>query len=237
MNKARINNYLPPDAEAQNQLNRIAGNLLFVGRDKKSFAVTSCHDGEGKSTTAVQLAYTLVREGYRVVLIDAVPNGSSPFGYMAAEHEEENRLNITDYLYGKGNLSDLLYLTDVRGFFVFPLRFYLSDRIMPPNPKLFADILDCLSKIFDFILVDTPSAGQMIDASTIAYACDGIVLVVKYKSTKKKDVAEVVRQLERSGTPILGCVINKVKFDSTISKKRYRLLRTPLSKRIFHHKS
>ena len=102
---------------------------------------------------------------------------------------------------------------------------------MPADPALFSDLLASLSGSFDFIIVDTPSAGRTIDAVNIANACDGIILVVKYRSTKKKDIREVVCQLEKSGTPILGCVINKVRFDSIISRKRYRFLRTSLSGR------
>ncbi len=225
MNRVQIGDFLPANTDAQNLLDQIAANLLFLGRDKRAIAVTSCHDGEGKTTLAVQLAYTLAREGNKVVVVDAASDGSTPFGYNLAEHDENYRKNIPVFATGKYDLSDRCYSTEVSGLFLFPMKAYASANSVSANSKLFSDLLGSLADSFDFIIVDTPSAGQKIDAVTIANACDGIVLVVKYKSTRKKDVREIVHQLEKAGTPILGCIINEVKLDCMASRKRYRFLR------------
>ena len=229
MNRVQIEKFLPADAGAQNLLNRIAANLHFLCGDKKSIAFTSCHDREGKSTLAVQLAYTLAREGNTVILVDAVLDASSAFGSLNAEQDKDSGKNIPDYLKGKYLLSDMYYATEVSNLYLFPLKAYVSDCSAPMNPKQIADLLASLAKSCDFIIVDTPSAGQMSDAAMIASACDGIALVVRYRKTKKKEVREIVRQLEKTGTPILGCIINRVKFDCTVSRKRYRFLRSSLS--------
>lgn len=230
MNRVQIDEFLPADPGAQDLMNRITANLLFQCTDKKSIAVTSCHAREGKSRLAVQLAYTLAMEGHKVILVDAVAAEASAFRYLTGEQDKESGKNIPDYLKGKYPLSDLYYETEVSNLQVFPLKAYGSDASVPMNPKLLSELLASLAKAYDFIIVDTPAAGQESDAAMIASACDGIVLVVRYRKTKKKEVREIVSQLEKTGTPILGCILNRVKFDCTLSRKRYRLLRKSLSK-------
>lgn len=246
MNKIQIGQLLPPNQTEQNMLNTISGNLLFAGRDKKSIAVTSCHDGDGKSTVAIQLAYSITQEGNKVIVVDAALCGSSLIDYTAAESDHEKKKTFTGYLNGECKLSDIVYTTDVSNLYIIPRTKFFYDNSIPIdfaseclpsfNMVSFSNLIDDLTQTYDYIIVDTPSAGKTIEATKIASVCDGIVFVAKYKKTKKKDITEVVRQLEKSGKPIIGCVINQVKFDSIISRKRYRFLRTPLIRRIFRRK-
>ena len=70
------------------------------------------------------------------------------------------------------------------------------------------------------VLIDAPPVGVVIDAAEIASGCDAAVLVLQYNKTRLREVAECKRQLEQSGTPVLGCIINRVTFNG-ISEKRY----------------
>lgn len=246
MSKIQIGQHLPLNQIEQNMMNTISGNLLFAGRDKKSIAVTSCHDGEGKSTVAIQLAYSLTQEGNKVIIVDAALCSSSLLDHTAAESDHEKKNTFTGYLNDECKLSDIVYTTDVSNLYIIPRTKFLNDYSVPIgfvseclpsfNTVSLSNLIDDLAQTYDYIIVDTPSAGKTIDAAKIASVCDGIIFVAKYKKTKKKDIAEVVRQLEKSGKPILGCVINQVKFDSIISRKRYRFLRTPFNRRIFRRK-
>lgn len=246
MSKIQIGYLLPPNQTGQNMMNTISGNLLFAGRDKKSIAVTSCHDGEGKSTVAIQLAYSLTQEGNKVIVVDAALCSSSLLDYTAAESDHAKKKTFTGYLNDECKLSDIVYTTDVSNLYIIPRTKFFIDNSVPIgfvseclpsfNTVSLSNLIDDLTQTYDYIIVDTPSAGTTIDAAKIASVCDGIIFVAKYKKTKKKDIAEVVRQLEKSGKPILGCVINQVKFDSIISRKRYRFLRIPFIRRIFRRK-
>ena len=71
------------------------------------------------------------------------------------------------------------------------------------------------------ILVDTPPIGAVVDAAEIAKRCDGSVLVVNYNNTRRRELLESKRQMEQSGCPILGCILNKVTFDTLSAKKYY----------------
>ena len=59
----------------------------------------------------------------------------------------------------------------------------------------------------------------MVDAAEIAKRCDGAVLVVNYNATRRRELVEAKRQMEQSGCPIIGCIINKVTFDTLSAKK------------------
>lgn len=232
MKLIQIENLPSYDASEQNQINTICSNLLFGIRDKKSIVVTSCHDSEGKTYTTMRIALSLVKEGYKVALIDA-DLSSSPSYYKA----DSDIQTLTDYNSGGCKLSDIVYNTDVCNLYLIPH----SDKVplfaAPINTAMFSAMLEELKPNHDFILIDTPSAACSIDAAKIASVSDGIIFVVAYNSTKKKDLAETVEQLHKSGCPILGCIINKLKFNSIISRKRYRLMRTSFLKRVFKRKN
>ena len=71
------------------------------------------------------------------------------------------------------------------------------------------------------ILIDTPPIGLVVDAAEIAKRCDGSVLVVNYNTTRRCELIEAKHQMEQSGCPILGCILNKVTFDTLSAKKYY----------------
>lgn len=209
------------DTSEQNQINTICSNLLFGSGDKKSIVVTSCHEKEGKTYAAIRLALFLVKEGYKVTLVDA-DLSSSPDYYSVVSDVK----TLTDYNSGECKLSDIVYKTDLSNLYLIPH----SDKVplftATINTTLFSALLEELKQSNDFIIIDTPAAAHFIDAAKIASVSDGIVLVAEYNSTKKKDLAETVEQLRKSGCPILGCIINKLKFNSIISRKRYRFMKT-----------
>ena len=62
---------------------------------------------------------------------------------------------------------------------------------------------------------------MVIDAAQIAKHCDGVVFAVEFNSTRRHELKEARHQIEQSGCPILGCVINKVSFDSYSAKRYY----------------
>ena len=62
---------------------------------------------------------------------------------------------------------------------------------------------------------------MVIDAAEIGRRCDGCVLIVNYNTTRRRELVEAKNQMEQSGCPVLGCVINKVTFDTLSAKKYY----------------
>ena len=71
-------------------------------------------------------------------------------------------------------------------------------------------MLNVMREAFDYIIIDTPPLGSVIDAAVVAKRCDGTVLVVESNAVNYRFVQRVKEQLDKSGSRILGVVLNKV---------------------------
>ena len=88
------------------------------------------------------------------------------------------------------------------------------------SPKL-RELLDFLADNVDYVIVDAPPVGAVIDAAQIAKSCDGTLIVVNYNQVRRQELIDVRDQLEQTGCPILGTVMNQVKFDNYLGRKYY----------------
>ena len=77
-------------------------------------------------------------------------------------------------------------------------------------------MIDTLRKYFDYVIVDTAPIGMVIDAAIITQKCDASILVTAAGETKRRDVIKAKEQLEQTGTPFLGVIINK--FNTEVEK-------------------
>ena len=182
-------------------------NLLFCGRDVQIIAVTSHWENEGKTTVALNLAKSLTELGKRVLVIDADMRKS----VMAARHTKaKNPAGLSEILTGIVKLSDGLYTTQYEN-----LHMIFSGKY-PPNPvellggKYFPMLLEETRKVYDYVIVDTPPLGQVIDAAVLAPFCDGTLLVMESHLIRQKYAKSLINQLNKSGSKILGVVRNNI---------------------------
>lgn len=192
-------------------------NMQFCGQDTKAIVITSCGENEGKSTIALQLAASLADLGKQVLLIDADMRKS----VMAGRNTSARRpVGLSEVLNGMVRLKDsLCRVGDTSLHILFAGQY-------PPNPvellsgEYFSILLEEARKVYDYIIVDTPPLGLVIDAAVIAPRCDGTMLVVDTGSVRYGRAREVVDQLQKGGCKILGAVLNNVR--KTNSAYKYR---------------
>lgn len=183
-------------------------NIQFCGKDKKVIAITSCTPNEGKSSVSMQLAASLAEAGKKTLLIDADLRKSVLMGRTDTSGQEIQ--GLTHYLAGQSNLTDVICATEVKNFHM------IYSGPFPPNPaellggKTFKNMLGTLRDIYDYIIVDTPPLGSVIDSAIIAGSCDGAIMVIESGAISYRFAQEVKDQLEKSNCPILGAVLNKV---------------------------
>ncbi len=128
---------------------------------------------------------------------------------------------LTHYLSGLNSIDEIIYGANVEN-----LHMIFSGQI-PPNPsellnsKGFSDLIETFREEYDYIFIDTPPLGLVIDAAIIAKNCDGMALVVEYNSISYKFAQSVVAQLEKTETRILGVVLNKVDTSETSYYGKY----------------
>lgn len=220
MKKAYIRKQFPLDYAGEEALNAICTNLAFLGRDMRKIVMTSNTQGEGKSWMTMQIAQNMARRGRQVALVDADLRRSFLVQRYQIEMEGEGQ-GIAHFLSGQCDLNDVIYQTDVEGVFVIPAGCDVVNPVGLIDSPFFEQMLTALADAFDLVIVDAPPVGMVIDAAEIAAFCDGSIIVTEYAKTRIRDVAECKRQMERSGKPVLGCIINKVHFDDISSKKYY----------------
>lgn len=183
-------------------------NLQFSGKNNKCILVTSTQAGEGKSTISFHLAVELAKAGKRVLLIDADMRRSS---YLTTYSIEEKVNGLSQYLSGQvEKLNDLVCRTNYEN-----LHMILSGPYAP-NPtemlgnETFEGIIKATRQVYDYVIVDAPPLGPIIDAAVIGQYCDGAVMVVENNAVSYRACQKAKYQLEKSGCHWLGAVLNKV---------------------------
>jgi len=169
--------------------------------------LTSSTPDEGKSTVSLGLAAALAEGGKRVLFVDADLRKSVLIGRHRVTQEVRG---LSHYLSGQAALDDIICNTQEKGLHV------IFAGIVPPNPSellgqdKFAHMIESVKKEYDYIIIDAPPLGSVIDAAVIAKVCDASVLVIAANAVSYKFVRTVKDQLEKTGCPILGVVLNKV---------------------------
>ena len=183
-------------------------NIRFALREKgcKRFCITSAMSGEGKSITVLNLAISIAETGKKVLLIDAdmrrpalvrllVEKGTPGLSNVLAGIAEEEEA-IRKELYP--NL-DVMFSGDT-----------------PPNPsellssERMQKMVERLSLVYDYILIDTPPAGVVADACIVANLLDGVLLLVRQGRSRRDALAHAVNQLNLTNAKLLGVVLNGV---------------------------
>ena len=194
MQKVNLNNIEKLDFRSRESYKTLRTNLEFAGKRRKVIAVTSCTPNEGKTSVSFQLALSMAESGKRVMLVDADLRKSvlrSIYKVSAA------RYGLSHYLSGQASLSEVLCETNVPDFYA------VFAGPVPPNPsellgsEAFGLLLEYLRGEYDYVVVDTPPLGSVIDSAVIAKQCDGAVLVIESGAVSYKFAQSVKDQLDR----------------------------------------
>lgn len=179
--------------------------------------VTSSMRGEGKSTTAINLAYVLAEKKNKVLLID----GDLRLPSIAKKMEIEEKSGLTSLLIGKGaNLNEFKSK-------ILPNWYILPVGETPPNPselissRRMATIIKDLREYFDYIIIDLPPVNLVSDAVAVSSMITGMILVIREEYATKREVENCVRQLKLSNVNVLGCVMNAATSESRSYRKKY----------------
>lgn len=188
-------------------------NLMFMlgNRDKKckTVAFTSSFMAEGKSTSCINLAITFAQTGSKVLIIDAdmrKPKVNRAFNVA-------NAPGLSDKL--SGFADECIYEISKDNLYV------MTAGTIPPNPaELLAsenmeNLIAELEEKFDYVFIDTPPVGLVTDAVIIANRVMGTIIVSRQNITTKDYLRDTVETLERTGTKILGIILNDVNYEKS----------------------
>ncbi len=176
------------------------------GHPPKTLLVTSSQAGEGKTTTAINIAITLSQTGGKVVLLDCDMRNPRVHRIMGVE----NSAGMSTYLSGNSDLSTLIQQTDIPNLFI------VSAGRIPPNPaELLGSTrmkqgLALLDEYFEHIVIDSPPVLSVTDARILGSMVDGVVLVIKGGETPKEAVQRTKRLLQEVHAHVIGTLLNNV---------------------------
>jgi protein-tyrosine kinase len=189
-------------------------NVMFsVSANKgKVIGITSAVSGEGKSTTALNLAITFAETGSRVILIDADMRRPNIKRIMGVEAES----GLAEVLARFSPLEDAIQTSPFKNLDI------LYSGATPPNPvellgsKAMETLIEAFKGYYDYIFIDTPPVIVVTDATVLAKLLDGIILVVRENASKRDEVLYAVSKLQFVGAKVIGTVLN----DKTFHAKR-----------------
>lgn len=192
-------------AESYRQLRT---NLQFVNVDKsiKILAVTSSVAGEGKSSTATNIAVTFAEADKRVLLIEGDLRRPRVADYLGLD----GSVGLTNVLAGHVPVEIALQVWGRAGLAVLP------SGSSPPNPsellssKAFDELLTTMTSIFDLVIIDTPPLLAVTDGAIAAARADGAILVVRHGRTTKSELTAAVAALNAVDARLFGSVLNMV---------------------------
>lgn len=207
-NKRPIITDINPKSPISEAYRTLRTNIDFSSIDEqlKVIMLTSAGPGEGKSTTATNLAVAFAQSDRKVLIIDAdLRKPTMHHTFMTT-----NRWGLTNILTGQSRPAEVIVETYIPNLSLLP------SGPIPPNPseilasKRMTAFLDEMRTEYDVVVIDTPPALAVTDAQIVSTRCDGVIMVINSGKVKREMAQKVKSNLEHVKARILGVVLNNV---------------------------
>jgi receptor protein-tyrosine kinase len=170
----------------------------------RTVMITSAHPGEGKTTTALNLARALAAAKEKTVVVELDLRAPRIEGYLGLSSAR----GMSDYLAGTCGLREIVLETQIPNLSVLPAGPPLTDSWSDIDTAQWASLFADLSAEYRYVIIDTPPVLSISDALTIAPHTDGVILVIWAGRTPRKAVVEAESQISFVGGKILGFILN-----------------------------
>ncbi len=197
-----------PVAEAYRALRT---NITFSAPDRrpKTLVFTSAMPGDGKSTTASNLAITLAQQDVRLLLIDT----DMRRGTLHEQFTMEREPGLSDVVRGRTPFEQARQTVTLdQG----PAFDFLATGSLPPNPaellgsERLKALLEGWKERYEMVIMDAPPLNVVTDAAILGTQSDGVVLVARSGVTDRAAISFALEQLHNVRAPVLGTVLNDV---------------------------
>lgn len=199
--------YINPHGSISEQYRTIRNNIHYAANGSKvrSLLVTSPSEGEGKSTTTVNLAVCMAQRGDRVLIIDV--HFRNPI--INKIFNVQTSPGLSNVLGQQLEIRDAIYNTEVEGLDILPSgqRFYNSTELL--DSQLMVDVMAFAAEHYDMVLLDCPAVLGVPDTNALVSKCDGVLLIIKSGKTQQELALEAKRALQFAKANILGVILNK----------------------------
>ena len=196
-----------PKSIAAESYRTLRTSIQYSSFDKEIqvIVITSAEPGEGKSTTAGNLALALAQDGKNVILIDCDLRKPS----LHKRFKLSNTIGLSEVLIGNQKAGEAAQMHNEN-------LVVLTSGKVPPNPsemlasKAMTNLIENLKDNFDYIILDSAPVQVVTDSQILSTKADGTILVVKAQKTKRDSVKNAIGLLKKVNANILGTVLNGV---------------------------
>ena len=193
---------------AQEAYKSLRASVRFAlrGSGCKRISMTSAMANEGKSITILNLSISLAMDGQKVLLIDADMRRPSQARMLV----EKAAPGLSNVLAGMVTPEEAIRKEQ------YPNLDMLFSGDVPPNPSellgsdKMKELIQEMSKRYDYILVDTPPINLVSDAAIVTNLLDGVLLLVRQGRSRKDELKKAISNLELTGIKPMGIVLNGV---------------------------
>lgn len=186
---------------------KIAAELHAAIEKNKVIGITSTLPGEGKSTIACNLAELMADAGKRVILIDADLRKPRLIGCL----EPEPTVGLLELLGGKTQLQQVVRFDAETGLAMLPsiVDVHLAHTDEVVSSDAFRRLVEQLRERYDYIIIDLPPLGPVIDVRAATQSVDSFILVVEWGRTRVNVVQRCLNSAPEVHDRLLGVVLNK----------------------------
>lgn len=204
-------------------------NIRFMAspQDKHIMLITSARPGEGKSTTATNIATSYAQMGLKVLLVDADIRNSS----LHRKLNISNKLGLSHYLKAEVDLVGITQpVKKIQGLYAITAGAYSSDPVSLLSHERMSYLTTQAASIFDYVIIDAPPIEGFADTLILSSLASSTIIVAKENSIESKRTHHILKQLARVKNNVLGFLLVDVKKTNINSKYYSRYQRKPAKK-------
>ncbi len=199
--------YLHPVSHIAEQYRTIRNNIQYAS-DKRSICtlmLTSPSSGEGKSTSAVNLAISMAQRGERVLLIDV--NIRNPVLHKIFNRQTSP--GLTNVLAGQLGMEEAIQSTEIETMDLLTSgqQQYNSTELL--DSQAMSEVMAFASSKYDRVILDCPPVLGVSDTNALVNKCDGVILLLQHGKTSRSKALEAKQALTFAGASIIGTILNK----------------------------
>lgn len=197
-----------PDSQHAEAYRVLRTHFLFSRKDDKlnSIVIISAGMGEGKSTTALNLATVFAQAGQRVVIVDSDLRRPTLHKILRIS----NNVGLTNYLLKQNSLEEVIQTTPV------PMLDFMASGKLPSssmsilNSLQMKNLIAELKQRYDFVFFDSPPILGVSDAAVLASEVDMAIQVIQYRRYPQPMNIRAKQLIEKAGGNLVGIVLNNI---------------------------
>lgn len=202
---------------AQEAYRSLRTNVMFAlpGNGCKCIGISSPTPGDGKSTTASNLAISLAQIGKKVILVDC----DMRLPTIATKFRVKSVPGLSDFLVGQARIEEVVRTVESCELHILPSGNIPPDSTGLLEAKQLENLFSALRSVYDYVIVDLPPVVTVPDAVILSKYLDGYLLTIRERMTVHRAIKEMLRQLQLADAKVIGFVMTG---SDTGGKKYYK---------------